>query len=42
MIAAIYFPGRDISGERLLPSKSQSQNQSQRQTSLAFETTANP
>lgn len=42
MIAAIYFPGRDISGLRLLPSQSQSQSQSQRQTSLVFETATIP
>jgi len=37
MIAANYFPSRDVDGARRMPSQSQSQAQSQRQSSLSFE-----
>jgi uncharacterized alpha-E superfamily protein len=39
MIAEIYFPSR-VDGMRRLPSQSQGQAQSQRQSSLSFEETA--
>jgi uncharacterized alpha-E superfamily protein len=40
MIAANYFPSRDVDGARRMPSQSQPQAQSQRQSSLSFEETA--
>ena len=40
MIAANYFPSRDVGGARRMPSQSQPQAQSQRQSSLSFEVTA--
>ena len=40
MIAANYFPSRDVDGARRMPSQSQPQAQSQRQSSLSFEVTA--
>jgi hypothetical protein len=36
MIAAIYFPSRDLSGARRMPSQSPAQSQTQRQSSLSF------
>ena len=36
MIAEIYFPPSDVSGARRMPSQSQTQGQSQRQSSLSF------
>jgi hypothetical protein len=40
MIAASYFPSRDLSGARRMPS--QSQSQTQRQSSLSFAEAAKP
>src|SRR4029079_15965763 len=40
MIAANYFPSRAVDGARRMPSQSQPQAQSQRQSSLSFEETA--
>jgi uncharacterized alpha-E superfamily protein len=40
MIAANYFPSRDAGGVRRMPSQSQPAAQSQRQSSLSFEETA--
>jgi uncharacterized alpha-E superfamily protein len=36
MIAGIYFPSRDVSGARRMPSQSQVQSQTHRQSSLSF------
>jgi uncharacterized alpha-E superfamily protein len=36
MIAGIYFPSRDVSGVQRVPSQSQMQSQTQRQSSLLF------
>ena len=40
MIAGIYFPSHDVSGAHRMPSQSQAQNQSQRQSTLSFGETA--
>jgi uncharacterized alpha-E superfamily protein len=40
MIAEIYFPSREVTGVRRMPSQSQAQGQSQRQSSLSFGETA--